>query len=244
MEIFDRSGINLCSLFFPTWCLVRLWIPFEWIKKKVAVYSLILAGIQCPHELRIMVPRERREFQGLDEKEGQERRVEGTGQSSPPPPPSSSSALGGCRGGVTPVNLSGRGCRCADVSVCVFEHVRQRPRWEERQSGSQRVRTAETKKEYERESEISVGSLLDPPARCLRKTRTAHSRSRARSASEYFPLDFVNVMSLSRSCGPLLLFLPSSGLCQVSCACCCPHYPSALCLGSCSVIMAVLTQSI
>lgn len=190
-----------------------------------------------------MVPRERREFQGLDEKEGQERGVEGTGQSSPPSPPPSPSVLGGCRGGVTPVNLSGRGCRCADVSVCVFEHVRQRPKWEERQSGSQRVRrTAETKKEYERESEISVGSLLDPPARCLRETRTAGSRCRARSASEYFPVDFVNVTTLSRSCGPLLLFLPSSGLCQVSC--CCPHYPSALCLDSCSVIMAALTQSV
>lgn len=243
MEIFDRSGISVCSLFFPTWCLVCLWIPFELIiiiKKRLLCSLWSLQEFSVP----IMVPRERREFQGLDEKEGQERRVEGTGQSSPPPPPSSSSVLGGCQGGVTPVNLSGRGCRCADVNVCVFEHARQRPKWEERQSGSQRVRTAETKKEYETESEISVGSLLDPPARCLRKTRTARSRSRARSTSEYFPMDFLNVTTLSRSCGPLLLLLPSSGLCQVSCACCRPHYPSALYLDSCSVIMAVLTQSV
>lgn len=37
---------------------------------------------------------------------------QGTGRSGPP-------LLGGSRGGDTPVNLSGRGCYCADVSVCL-----------------------------------------------------------------------------------------------------------------------------
>lgn len=84
-------------------------------------------------ELRSL-PRERTEFQGLDKK----KEVEGTGQSSPPPPPSSSSSvLGGCRGGVTPVHLSGRGCGRADVSVrvcfwaCQTEtKVRGKTEWE------------------------------------------------------------------------------------------------------------------
>lgn len=48
--------------------------------------------------------------QGPDEEDGQESRVQETGRSGP-------ALLGGCLGGDTPANLSGRGCRGADVSA-------------------------------------------------------------------------------------------------------------------------------
>lgn len=69
--------------------------------------------------------RDLRVCQGPHEKPGQGRRweegrVRGTGRSGLP-------LQGGCLGGDTPVNLSGRSSRCADVSmcvrVCVFECV-------------------------------------------------------------------------------------------------------------------------
>lgn len=115
----------------------------------------------------------------------------GTGRSGP-------SLLDGCLGGDTPVNLSGRGCYCADVNVCasVLERNQRERRDRVGATGWGRQRRRRSKRESE--WEIFVGSLLDPPQppRCLRKRklRTVRSSSRARSPSEFFPVDFMNVM--------------------------------------------------
>ena len=74
--------------------------------------ELCIPGIKGP-----LVPlRGLRVCQGPSERGGRERRAQGTGRSGPPPP---LPLQGGCLGGDTPVNLSGRGCHCADVRVCM-----------------------------------------------------------------------------------------------------------------------------
>lgn len=62
--------------------------------------------------------------QGPDENEGQEKESAWE-QVSPV-------LLRGSLGGDTPVNLSGRGCHCSDVSVCVSVSVSERDQSEKR----------------------------------------------------------------------------------------------------------------
>lgn len=76
--------------------------------------------------------------------------AQGTGRSSYPP-------RGGCLGGDTPANLSGRSCQRQTLwwRKCVFECVWEEPKRERGEtSGSHRVRKTGTKKR-EREREIS-----------------------------------------------------------------------------------------
>lgn len=76
-------------------------------------------------------------------------------------------------------------CVCLYTSVCLTRT---------RESGSQRRRRSETEREWEFLLRISAWH----PPRCLRKRRAprtlrmVHSRSRGRSASELFTVDFMN----------------------------------------------------